>query len=266
MERAAFAARSVCNARIYFDEPEELAPEPVLEPMPLLPEPELLVSELELPVLGELELGEALEPLEDEEPLAVPCSCRQRSFSVPVRLSHWVLPAPTEGEVVLLELPLALGEVVLPLVDDESAAMATAEAANSAVTAAVESTFNIVASPLRVREEAAVQVTQLPCLQRGLPGDPCPVAVDAPAPEPMPVLSGPELRADSALSCASFKQRCFASPRSDSHCLASTRRGGGFGPGTPGPALISLPGPCAKLTLASAVSRATRSPAIGFPS
>jgi hypothetical protein len=144
--------------------------------MPVLPEPELLVSELELPVLGELELGEALEPLEDEEPLAAPCSCRQRSFSVPVRESHWVLPAPTAGEVevlplalgevvllelslalgevVLLELPLALGEVVLPLVDDESAAMATAEAANSAVTAAVESTFNIVASPLMVREEA----------------------------------------------------------------------------------------------------------------
>jgi len=132
--------------------------------MPVLPEPELLVSELELPVLGELELGEALEPLEDEEPLAAPCSCRQRSFSVPVRESHCVLPAPTAGEVeelplalgevVLLELPLALGEVVLPLVDDESAAMATAEAANSAVTAAIESTFNIVASPLRVREEA----------------------------------------------------------------------------------------------------------------
>ena len=159
-KRAARAARSVCNARIYFDEPEELAPEPVLEPMPVLPEPELPAPESELPVLGELELGEALEPLEDEEPLAAPFSCRQRSFSVPVRESHCVLLAPTEGElealplalgeVVLLELPLALGEVVLPLVDDESAAMATAEAANSAVTAAVESTFNIVASPLRV--------------------------------------------------------------------------------------------------------------------
>jgi hypothetical protein len=47
------------------------------------------------------------------------------------------------------EPPLALG--VLPTLgddeDDESAAMATAEAANSAASAAVERTFNILASP-----------------------------------------------------------------------------------------------------------------------
>ena len=73
---------------------------------------------------------------------------------------------PRAGELVE-ELPLALGEVVeeplvddpvLPLAlgvlptpwddeDDESAAIATAEAANSAASVAVESTFNIVTSP-----------------------------------------------------------------------------------------------------------------------
>jgi hypothetical protein len=114
--------------------PEELAPEPVPEPVPVLPE-------LELPVLGELELGDALEPLEEDS-----CSRRQRSFSVPVIESHWVLLLPTEGELVEEELSLALGEVVLlepplaaepvlelPLApDDESAAIATVEAANSA--------------------------------------------------------------------------------------------------------------------------------------
>ena len=139
--------------KIYFDAPEELAPEPVLESVPVLPELELpVLGELELgedvaPLeeLGELELGEALEPLED-----VSCSRRQRSFSVPVIASHCVLLLPTEGE--LEELPLALGEVVLlepPLApEDESAAMATVEAANSAASVAVESTFNIRASPL----------------------------------------------------------------------------------------------------------------------
>ncbi|MEA3195444.1 MAG: hypothetical protein QOD26_3777 [Betaproteobacteria bacterium] len=155
----------------YFEVPEELEPVLGLEPIPVLPEPEVLAPEPEvlapepvlplpdvlLPVLGELE------PLEDDEPLA-PCSRRQRSFSEPVRLSHWVVP-PRAGELVE-ELPLALGEVldeplveepVLPLAlgvlptpcdDDESAAIATAEAANSAASVAVESTFNIVASPM----------------------------------------------------------------------------------------------------------------------
>lgn len=52
-------------------------------------------------------------------------------------------------------LPLALG--VLPTLgddedDDESAAIATAEAANSAASVAVESIFNIVASPCEVQE------------------------------------------------------------------------------------------------------------------
>ena len=54
-----------------------MLPEPVLEPMPLVP--------LVLPAPdGLLLLGEALEPLEDDEP----CSCTQRSFSGPVRLAH----------------------------------------------------------------------------------------------------------------------------------------------------------------------------------
>jgi len=126
-------------------------PEPVLEPMPLEP--------LVLPAPdGLLVLGDALEPL-DDEPLDG-CSRKQRSFSVPVKVSHWALP-PRAGEVVE-ELPLALGEVpdeplvedpVLPLAlgvlpvpwDAESAAMAAVEIANRAASVAVESTFNIVA-------------------------------------------------------------------------------------------------------------------------
>ena len=134
-----------------------MLPEPVLDPMPLEP--------LVLPAPdGLLLLGEALEPLEDDEPLDdEPCSRRQRSFSVPVRLSHWALP-PTASEVVEDELPLALGVVlgevldepldpVLPLAlgvlpapcDDESAAMAAVEIANRAASVPTESAFNIVA-------------------------------------------------------------------------------------------------------------------------
>jgi hypothetical protein len=134
-------------------EVDPVLPEPVLDPMPLEP--------LVLPAPdGLLLLGEALEPLEDDEPLDdEPCSRRQRSFSVPVRLSHWVLP-PMAGEVVEDELPLALGEVldepldpVLPLAlgvlpapcDDESAAMPAVEIASRAASVAAESAFNIVA-------------------------------------------------------------------------------------------------------------------------
>ena len=142
---------------------------------PLVPAPPLVLGELELgdEVEPELELGEALDPLEDEDPPAAPCWRRQVSFSVPVSVSHWVLLAPTDGEVEELSLALgevALGEVVLgevvlllepplaaepvlelPLApcDDESAAIATAEAANRAANVAVESTFNIVASPFQ---------------------------------------------------------------------------------------------------------------------
>ncbi len=58
-----------------------MLPEPVLEPMPLeppvVPEPD-----------GLLVLGDALEPLEGDEPLDEPCSRTQRSFSAPVRLAH----------------------------------------------------------------------------------------------------------------------------------------------------------------------------------
>jgi len=134
----------------------------MLEPV-LLPEPAL-------PVLAPpLVLGEALEPLEDEpmlpdaEPLAEPCALRQRSFSEPVRLSHCVLPR--DGDVVAP--PLALGveleEPVEPLAEepvlpelpptlcDDDCAIAAAENANSAATVAVESLFNIVASPMWFR-------------------------------------------------------------------------------------------------------------------
>lgn len=102
----------------YFEEPEEpLEPEPMpLEPV--LPAPEAPVLEPVLPAL----LGALDEPL-DEEPEA-PCSRRQRSFSEPVRLSHWML-LPTLG-VLVEELPLALGVEVLepvePLVEESAGA------------------------------------------------------------------------------------------------------------------------------------------------
>ena len=92
---------------IYFDEPEELAPEPLPEPMPVEPapvEPEPVVSLLPvlgapLPIALPLVLGEALEPPVALEPVELlPCSRRQRSFSVPVMASHRVL-LPTLGEV-----------------------------------------------------------------------------------------------------------------------------------------------------------------------
>src|SRR6185436_1119022 len=69
--------RPVSFAAATYFELDPVLPEPVLEPMPLEP-----------PVLpapdGLLLLGEALEPLEGDEP----CSCTQRSFSGPVRLAH----------------------------------------------------------------------------------------------------------------------------------------------------------------------------------
>jgi hypothetical protein len=121
-------------------------------------------------VLGDAELGEAVEPLEDEpmppdeepmlpdeepvlpedelEPLAAPCSRRQRSFSEPVRLTHCVLlPLPlTDGELVvppLVELP-----VLPPTPCDDDCASAAAENANRAASVAVERVLSIVASPM----------------------------------------------------------------------------------------------------------------------
>lgn len=127
---------------------EPVLPEPVLEPMPLEP--------LVLPAPDGLLLGEALEPLEDEEPLDG-CSRRQRSFSVPVRLAHCADVPVEEPPVALGEEPvepLVEGELlpalgVLPTsLDDESAAMTAVEAANSAASVAAESTFNIGCSPV----------------------------------------------------------------------------------------------------------------------
>jgi hypothetical protein len=128
-----------------------------LEPL-VLPAPEapLLESVLPLPVLG------ALDEPADEEP-EVPCSRRQRSFSEPVRLSHWML-LPTLG-VLVEELPLALGEVVelelesapvalglLPTLPDddpdEVCAIEAAENANSAARVEVQRILNIRASPM----------------------------------------------------------------------------------------------------------------------
>ena len=101
---------------------------------------------------GLLVLGDALEPLEDDESLAG-CSRRQRSFSVPVRVAHC-------AGVLVEEPPVALGvEPVEPLVEDEllpalgvlptsldaeSAATTAVEAANNTARVAAESTFNIV--------------------------------------------------------------------------------------------------------------------------
>src|SRR5258706_2729246 len=131
--------RPVSFAAATYFELEPVLPEPMpLEP-PVLPAPD-----------GLLLLGDALEPLEDDEPPAA--SFTHFSFSAPVRLAHWA--------GVLVELPLALGEEplaplgdellpalgVLPAPwDDESAAMTAVEAANSTASVAAESTFNIVA-------------------------------------------------------------------------------------------------------------------------
>lgn len=114
------AARFVCCGlrEIYFDAPDELAPESELPVLPAaLPEPRL--PEPVEPVLPapDVLLGALDEPA-DDEPDA--WSRRQRSFSEPVRLSHCVL-LPTLGELALEE-PVALGEElepVAPLVEDE---------------------------------------------------------------------------------------------------------------------------------------------------
>lgn len=124
---------------------------PLLLPVPLAPP--VVLGEV---VLGEVELGELVEPLADEEPLAAPCSRRQRSFSVPVRLSHCVLLPLSDGDVVAL--PLALGDVeslaeepVLPeppMFCDDDCAIAAAESAKSAAAVAIESAFSMFASPV----------------------------------------------------------------------------------------------------------------------
>ncbi|OAI52104.1 hypothetical protein AYO46_06585 [Betaproteobacteria bacterium SCGC AG-212-J23] len=90
--------------------------------MPVEP-PVLPAPDAPLPIELPLELGEALEPLLEDEPLGdAPCSRTQRSFSEPVRLSHCVVP-PRAGELVeepvepLVDepaLPLALGVLPTP--------------------------------------------------------------------------------------------------------------------------------------------------------
>lgn len=125
--------------------PVEPAPE---EPLPSVPLPE--------PLLGEEPIEDPVDPPDDEDPLAAPCSRRQRSFSRPVRLAHCVL-LPSEGEVLDGE-PVALGEELdepveppaeepvlpdPPTLCDDDWATAAAEKANSAATVAAERTFSI---------------------------------------------------------------------------------------------------------------------------
>lgn len=132
-----------------------------------MPELGLVLPPMVLP--GEVLPGEVLDPpaaLEPVEP--APCSRRQRSFSKPVSRSHCVFIREGDalGEVVLG----AVGEVVLgepegsvgvdapavplaevpgpPSPDEDDWASAAAENANSAATVAVESAFDIVASPM----------------------------------------------------------------------------------------------------------------------
>jgi hypothetical protein len=131
-----------------------------VEPAPV--EPLLPVLGAPLPIALPLVLGEALDPPVALEPVELLPSRRQRSFSLPVRLSHWALP-PTLGEVV--EGEVAEGsddepdEPVVPLAEeselpepptlcDDDWAIAAAENANIAASVAVESTLNIVASPM----------------------------------------------------------------------------------------------------------------------
>jgi hypothetical protein len=124
-------------------------------PLPRLPEPvEPVLPAAPLPVVEELV------PPADDEPEAEPCSRRQRSFSEPVRLSHWML-LPTLGEVD----ELVLGEEVEPLDEpvaaglwlpptlcpdepDEVCAIEAAENANRAARAEVQRILNIGASPM----------------------------------------------------------------------------------------------------------------------
>jgi len=132
---------------------------PELEPLAPMPVEPLVLPAPVAPLLGApitpLLLGEALEPL-PAEPLAAPCWRRQRSFSEPVRVSHCVAP-PRAGEV-LEEEPVALGEEleepIEPLAEepvlpdpptlcDDDWAMAAAENANIAATAAVENAFSM---------------------------------------------------------------------------------------------------------------------------
>ena len=92
-------------------EPPVLPAAPEL-PVPRLPEPvEPVEPVLPAPAAPLLPVLDELEPPADEEPEAEPCSRRQRSFSEPVRLSHW-MELPTLG-VLVEELPLVLGEVAL---------------------------------------------------------------------------------------------------------------------------------------------------------
>jgi hypothetical protein len=70
-----------------------------------------------LPVEGLLLDGLALLGLEVLPALELPCSRRQRSFSAPVRLSHWALELPALGELVLGDV---VEEELLPLEDGEA--------------------------------------------------------------------------------------------------------------------------------------------------
>jgi len=150
--------------------------------MPVEPAPDVPLLEPVLdeePVLGEEPIEDPVDPPDDEDPLAAPCSRRQRSFSRPVRLAHCV-PLPSEGEVVEEE-PVALGEElddpVAPLVEeppdpptlcDDDWAMAAAESANSAATVAAERTFIICFSCVRFRDQtcAGKDASGVPSLSR----------------------------------------------------------------------------------------------------
>jgi hypothetical protein len=126
---------------------------PVL-PAPALPEVPVLgaAPPIALPlVLGALEPPVALEPVE-----LLPCSRRQRSLSEPAMPLHW--GAPTLGELAegrddepdapvepLVEEPVLPDP---PTLCDDDCAIAVAENATMAASVAVESTFNIVASPM----------------------------------------------------------------------------------------------------------------------
>jgi hypothetical protein len=168
----------------YFDEPEELpVPEPELPPALPVPAPPLVLGEAlepldEEPVPEEEPMLPEEEPvLPDVEPLAELCSLRQRSFSEPVRLSHCVLLPLALGEALVEPLVPLAEESLLeepPTLCDDDCAIAAAENANSAAMVAVESVFNIVASPLwSSGMETAPGRTQAPCRQHGVSAERC---------------------------------------------------------------------------------------------
>ena len=215
-------------------------------------------------------LPEVLEPLEVPPALELPSSCRQRSFSAPVRASQRAMPvleAPLEVEGEVLDV---LGEVAEGVDDElepadgleleplEVCANDAADIVNSAAAVAVTRIFNVMGfSLVRWKKQGCVDRGASPmpsawCQCGALPPAPAAPPV-APAPELAPVDADPDDDSPAATSRASSRQRPRAEPRSALHAAASSglrigrvssARGAGPAGRTVGEPLSSrLPGP-----------------------